>query len=224
MAGRFLSIFRRLCSRSKAVGKVEDIVGVAIELAIWNNSELHTRWVTALHNLAAHTAMGPLLPFSQAVYVDLLLRVLDKERLDRLGKNDTSKALVDGFSMSLSESWISRVYEVLRVARASSKEAFPPALQEVFDQVELVRMAVEKGEVAKGHKKNAPKFELSREDSPESRPYLNDGSYIVPRKICGATGSLMWVCIDLNRHLQVEICRQELSDRLLAALTLPSES
>lgn len=156
-----------------------------------------------------------------AASTDLLLRQLDKERLERMGITNRSKMGADNLSAAMSEDWMSRIYEILRRARVRARGSglgLSDQLLSVFRDAELVRMATDKGEVAKMDRKSAPILMVGPEDDAVTKKYCNDGSYIIPRTVCGATGSMMWICIDITEKTQKEVCRADVSDRLLAAL------
>lgn len=201
--------------------RVEDLIERAVAVSCANSPDLHKLWVRAQHNLAQLAGPPTAISAMFAASTDLLLRQLDKERLERMGITNRSKMGADNLSAAMSEDWMSRIYEILRRARVRARGSglgLSDQLLSVFRDAELVRMATDKGEVAKMDRKSAPILMVGPEDDAVTKKYCNDGSYIIPRTVCGATGSMMWICIDITEKTQKEVCRADVSDRLLAAL------
>jgi hypothetical protein len=159
--------------------KVELLLGSAMNLALSRNFALHEAWVKVQHKFGGLAGVAHLPAFAWNSRLDILLRELEKERLERFGEPFQEVEFVDDFLTGLSESWVSRSYEMLRAAKqrcAARSEKFPEALNDVFGKFELVRMAIDKGEIAKANRRNAPNIALEHEDGSDPREYVNDGN------------------------------------------------
>lgn len=159
-----------------------------------------------------------LLPFAMSTRVDMLLRTLERGNLQRSMSDETHDiSFADDLTLSLSEAWVARCYELVRTARESIKERgaeIPEKLAHLFYQLELVRMPIDKGEINKAiHHKGEP-IVLTLGDGSDPKEYKK-GTFVLQRGMCGQTGATMWWPIDLKTQQTVEVCRRDLSDWLL---------
>lgn len=204
---------------------VEGMLNLAVAVANLNARDLHERWIKAERGLPDMPS-SMLTAFSHMISFDLLLRQLERERRPTIGNRGVELMHVDQIFFAMSEAWMSQVYEIMRVAanRAKARGAgLTSGLEAVKHAVGLVRMGVAKGEVADMNSKKkqaAIQIQLQNTDGEIVPDYTNDGSWIVPRGVCTASGSCMWWCIDVSTGAPetVEVCRQEVSDLLIEAL------
>lgn len=204
---------------------VEELLNLAVVIANSNSQALHKRWITAQYSLPEMPS-SMLTAFSQIISLDLLLRQLENERQPTVSARSVELIYVDQIFMTLSETWMSQVYEILRVISSRAKARggeLTDALEAVKHAATLVRMGVDKGEVADMHtkrKQSTIQIQLQNSDGEIVPDYVNDGSWIVPRGVRLDSGSCMWWCIDVSTGSPrtVEVCRREVSDQLLEAL------
>jgi hypothetical protein len=151
--------------------------------------------------------------------MDLLLRVLEQEALERTSASSSNEFdISDDIMITMAQAWVLQSYEVIRAANSQSwrrGETFEK-LKTLKHRLGLVRIAIAKAEI-QDQKASSPEVILDVVDGDrDPKPYMNDGSYIVPRGVCGVTGAVVWWPVDITRMTTVEISRRDLSDELLS--------
>ncbi|MFD1942739.1 hypothetical protein [Paradevosia shaoguanensis] len=194
------------------------LLEAAMRKGIAAHPELHKKWIEVQYRFGALAGHATLLSFAMNTRVDMLLRTLEAENLERSTSDmEPDVDLAGDLFLSLSESWVTRCYELVRVAReriTARGDATPERLAHLLYQLELVRMPIDKGEIAKAIYHKGEPLVLTREDGSEPQPYTK-GSFIVQRGLCGQSGAAMWWPIDLRTQQTVEVCRRDLSDWLV---------
>lgn len=177
-------------------------------------NELHDAWIKQSYKMAAIAGIAHLGAIQSGNRLDLLLRRLEAEY------EPCPHDVVD-FSLdlrySLAECWVLRMYEVVRAAsqQLRLKGEENPKLAALKLRMGVVRMPIAKGEIQGTNKKAAQPIILVYEDGTGPTEYANDGTYIVPRKICADTGSPMWCPVDINSGTSAQVRRIDLSNELL---------
>lgn len=181
------------------------------------------KWITVMHRLRSQVGVAHTANMSSVGKLDIMLRQLEHEHLEWLAapqRNET--ALITDQISVLSDSWLLAAYEVVRAAKAQG--CSEPRLVELYEQLTLARIPVAKAEISgadryRNKHKQLPQLMLYPVgDGPDNSPkaYAHDGSYVVPKGVCAATGATVWFPIDLTSQQTVDICRRDLSDSFLA--------
>lgn len=182
---------------------------------------LHKRWISISHKLGPFAGTIHAVSLQRAGRLDMLLRVLEVERLEMMKTEPSSGP---GWSLdlqfALSENWLFSAYEVARAAKkplqASGEDA--SRLLAFEHRLALVRMPLAKGVIQgmdrKPHRGRPPMLVKAGDDTPEH--YQDDGSYMTPHALCEETGAALWLPVDIAKGQTVAICRRDLSDEMLA--------
>lgn len=198
-----------------------DLLLAAYGVAIASDEELHKKWISVSYALGAVAGNAHVIALQRNGRLDLMLRLLERERLERM-KDDPSKEPIWSLDLqsSLSENWLLSAYEVARAAKkpfkASGKDV--SRLLALEHRLALVRMPIAKGVIQgmdrKPHKDNPPMLLKAGDDTPEL--YQDDGSYMAPCSLCAETGAILWYPVDMTTRETVAVCRRDLSDEMLA--------
>lgn len=190
----------------------------AIVTALAAHVDVHKRWIDAQFRFSALAGTAALIPFAGTTRLDMLLRQIESEQLAAGIETQTGAGFVFDLAVTLSEAWVLRAYEMVRgaleVVKKRGAEA-PAKLLALHDRLALVRMPIAKLEIRSANKHKG-EIVLVREGGEDPRAYIDNGSYIVPRGICGQSGAVMWWPVDLKSGQSIEICRRDLSDEFLA--------
>ena len=198
-----------------------DLLENAFLLALSNQPELHKRWVRLSYSLAGIAGANHLSALQQNCRLDLLLRQLERERLARMKAppaNEVDWTLE--IQSSLSQAWVLRAYEVIRVTKDRLRKNGRPneKVTALAHRLAVVRIPLGKGEIEKMDRKpyREEPLMLIRAGETEAFPYADDGTYNMPSGLCGETGAVMWWPVDVTAGETVAICRRDLSDEFLA--------
>lgn len=198
-----------------------DLLENAFLLALANQPELHKKWVRLSHRVAGIAGVNHLSALQQNYRLDLLLRQLEGERLARMQAPPANEVeWTPEIQSSLSQAWVLRAYEVIRVTKDRLRKDGRPneKVTALAHRLALVRMPIAKGEIAgmtkKANKENPPM--LIRAGETEAFPYADDGTYNMLSALCGHTGAALWGPVDVTAGATVAICRRDLSDEFLA--------
>lgn len=188
-------------------------------IGMTEHAELSRRWIRVMHKIGARWGSAHMITLASNNRIDLLLRQLEREWLENK-QSQTSHDYddADDVMLALAEAWLLRTYEVIRASAEFAKRQGErnDKLDAFKYRLGLVRMPIAKAEI-KDAKPKSPEIMLDvlgGERGP--KPYKNNGSYIIPRGMCGTTGSVMWWPVDIKRMVTLEIRRQELSDEFLS--------
>lgn len=115
--------------------------------------------------------------------------------------------------------WIGSMYETFRIL----KNANPghALIREIHDELALIRMPLEKHEIASDSKLSGPlKLRRMPPHGDASDNYLYDKSsktksHIMPSGMCNFCGSMFWIAIDGKSAGQSEITRRSVSDKVI---------
>ncbi|KSV85205.1 hypothetical protein D9M68_316630 [compost metagenome] len=189
-------------------------------LGLNNHPEAAKKWVSVMHSLGAMTGVAHSLSISTASKLDLILRQLESEHWDDINTSQGDRlSFATDLISALSDSWILASYEPIRAAceQLRDRDEQNSKLSDLHYRLALVRMPIAKAEI-KDAKRQKPEMLLHPvgEGDPSPKSYAADGSYIVPKAVCGATGATVWYPIDLKVRQTVAICRRDLSDEFLA--------
>lgn len=198
-----------------------ELLLTAYGLGMARDPELHKRWISISHKLGPVAGTIHTVSLQRVGRLDMLLRVLEGERLQMLKAQPTGEPEWSlDLQSALSENWLFSAYEVARAAKkpfqASGEDA--SRLLALEHRLALVRMPLAKGVIQgmdrKPHMGNPPMLMKAGDGTPEL--YRDDGLYMMPHGLCRETGAALWCPIDITKGETVAICRRELSDEMLA--------
>jgi hypothetical protein len=198
--------------------KVTELIEAAFTQAFISHREIHAAWTSASHRI------GGLLPSSllmssiqQAGRLDLLLRCLE----DELGADISDEKGSDVSHQSMfSDLWVCQVYEFFRLLQQRKLMPKNDEFKSLFHQLTLLRITLDKHEIAKEKKLAAPlkmKRYPPRDDDSDIYEYSKDDpkrGHIMPGGI-SRRGSMMWGVIDITSGGTFWTERRELSEKIL---------
>lgn len=188
--------------------------------AVAQNQEVFQNWIKLSEKLYPNIATGSILTLQNIRNIDVILRALESELDASTPGIDPILTLQGG----LSELWVGSAYEVFRIAK--NKMPADHAAKKIHDQLRLLRMPLEKYEVAGTSNLKEP-LQMVKSDGVAGEMSLydkNDSSkeYMMPSRI-SPNGSIEWntFCSVENKSLWIE--RLKLSDEILSyGLSLPA--
>ena len=200
--------------------KATDLLSAAYGIAMASEQEIHEKWISISFKFAE--AAGPVhsIALQRIGRLDMMLRLLESERLEVMKSEPCNEPewTLD-LQFSLSENWLLSSYEVARATKEQLKRRGDEMLKlaALEHRLALVRMPVAKGEIQgmhlKANRENPPV--LVKAGNVDGEPYQADGSYMMPRGLCGETGAALWCPVDIALRQTVGICRRDLSDEML---------
>lgn len=176
--------------------------------------DAHKKWVSASWLIGGYIP-NTLAPVSMQHVGDLdqLLRCMEEEFVSGL-----QSGFFCHYQCMFSEIWVCKIYEVLRSFKERKPEIFQP-FEELFVDLELLRITFDKFQIAKDKKLNQPVemvvcSQKGGDPSPHSIYDPKDSlrGHIMPTGVDGDTGAVMWLASDVLRHESRWISRQKLSD------------
>jgi hypothetical protein len=125
------------------------------------------------------------------------------------------------YEKMLSEYWIGSIYESFRTLRQRKLADAAPAFEQIFSDLESIRVPLEKHELAKDWSLKEPLTMVrSSSNNNVTDLYVYDPKDDQRAHIMGAgitpNGSVIWHVIDLKTQSDRWVERRNLSDRILA--------
>jgi hypothetical protein len=203
-----------------------DIIGPALthvfHAAGARQQQVAQTWVAISHKV------GGRLPNSLLMYsiqrdadVDLLLRSIEDEMARRdVNAHQQGPFFVSKYQELMSTYWIGSVYETFRLLNSRGLADQDPRFDEIHNDLRLLRITLEKHEVAKDRKAKTPvQFTRypPRNGPSDSYTYDRDDdqrSHIMVSRL-NPSGSYAWLALDLENKSERWIERRGLSDRII---------
>jgi hypothetical protein len=182
---------------------------------------LSESWVWISHRIGGRLPDSLLsLSMQRDGETDLLIRCLEDEMVEHLKRPQEHSMFVGHYLNMLSSYWVGGFYESLRLLRERGLVEQTVEFSSAFKDFELVRIPLEKHEIAKDRALAEP-FVLMRRppkgdhtDTYTYDPKDSKRAHIMPMGL-SARGSTMWHVIDLRENNSRWIERRSLSDRLI---------
>lgn len=187
------------------------------------NSEINKQWIKISFRVGSKLPQSLLsMNIQQHGEMDLIIRCMEDETAERLSTNKDDAYFSFHYQNILSISWIGGMYEIFRLLRSrqlnnDNGEVF----QSILTDLELLRMPLEKHEIAKDQKMPSP-FRMIRypQKGDASDLYTYDPSdpkraHIMPSGV-SSRGSIMWRVYDAKKEEERWIERREIADRILS--------
>lgn len=183
---------------------------------------LNNAWVQISHRVGGRLPTSLLsVAIQRDGDLDLLLRAMEDEQADRMQSELDSGMFECHYQHMMSVYWVGGIYETLAVLRRRNIAGTNPVFQEMLGDAEMVRVTLEKHEIAKDRTLKTP-LPMSRApaNNDATDQYIYDPkdplrSHIMPSGV-SARGSIMWSVLDLKNNTMKWIERRTLSDKLLS--------
>jgi hypothetical protein len=184
--------------------------------------ELAAAWVKISFRVGSRLPQSALVATLQRDgQVDVLLRCIEDELAAATRKNQSEKGVfVFHYMNTLASYWLGGMYETCRLLRERKLAEEGDLFAAIFHKLELVRMPLEKHEIAKDKGLKQP-LQMQRQppNNDDTDLYLYDPedqkrAHIMPM---GASdrGSVMWKVIDLKNQSELWVERRAISDQVL---------
>jgi hypothetical protein len=133
--------------------------------------------------------------------IDLVLRCLEDEQAQRIAVGREAGLFDMGYLRKLSIYWVGSMYETFRLLKQRTLSGTSPVFTELFSDLELLRMPLEKHELAKDKKTLKEPLSMVRQpqnnDATDHYSYdPNDDSraHIMPSGLSNRGGRRSWRC------------------------------
>jgi hypothetical protein len=152
--------------------------------------------------------------------LDLLLRCLEDEQVQRVSSGVEPGLLDAHYLMMFSVFWVGSMYETFRLLRQRKRMGTSQVFHEIFRDLELLRIPLEKHEIAKDRKLDQPLQMTKSPPNNDSTDYYSydpkdhSRAHIMPAGL-SSRGSMTWQAIDGTDQSSRWIERRPLSDRIL---------
>jgi hypothetical protein len=196
------------------------LLDAAFKEARANYAELNEQWVRISVRIGSKLPASLLMPTIQRDgELDVLIRCMEDEfaALDARGREQDIFALhrVNMFS----EYWIGAMYETFRLLRQRKLCDDTANFSTVLRELELVRIPLEKHEIAKDVTLRAPLALTRRPQTSANDEYVYASgdqmrAHIMPRGV-SERGSIMWHVVDLKSEQCYWVERRRISDGIL---------
>jgi len=214
--------------------QVSNLITAAFDVAKTQHPDEASKWISLSYRLVGSTAIVMLaVSIQRAGDVDLVLRCMEDEAAS--AKSTGGRQGIDlsfHYQKMISELWVSSCYEILRTIKQRETEQEAAGLQvqgrsrtaeftTLFADLELLRMPMDKHEIAKDKQLTAPLImQRSPPKGDNTDQYIYDSSdptrsHIMPTGI-SKRASVTWQVLDHRSGRQYWVERRDLADRLLA--------
>lgn len=211
---------------------VGTLISAAFRLAARRQTSLHKTWVGISFRIGSLLPNSLLLLSIQRVgELDVVLRCMEDELRDSMSRK-SDEDFHFNYQVMLSEAWIGSVYEIVRLLLERKLLIESVELRALAHELRLLRIPLEKHEIAADRKIKEP---LSMRSQPASHGATGEYIYssldpgrahIMPGGV-SERGSAMWQVIDVAaNNVEFWLERRGLSERIVAlwnaAPALPS--
>lgn len=201
---------------------IGELVASAFAWASQKYPQVHTQWTTISGKVGGRLPASLLMVDIQRLgSLDVLIRCMEDELVERVATKTLpgGDPFVGHYAILFSNNWVGGMYEIFRLLRQRGLADSSPAFAEIFSELELLRMPLEKYEIAKDKRMSGPlQFTKNPPRNDESDNYTYDKDdplrgHIMPAGL-SQRGSVMWQVIDHEGNARW-IERRTLSDAIL---------
>jgi len=200
--------------------EVTKLVAAAFGLSAMLRRDIQSQWVSISFRVGGALPASLLVESIQRVgHLDALVRCLEDERFEPAAAPDMALH----YQMILSELWLGSLYEILRLIQDRDLLEQTEAFTELAHHLKLLRIPIEKHEIAADRSLQQPLvFDRSPDQPDDATAYVYSKgdvkrAIILPKELCNR-GSLRWHVVDVKAKKSYWLSRRELSDRTLAVL------
>jgi hypothetical protein len=203
---------------------ISKLVETAFRQSAFRNSKTHRAWIDASEYLGNQLPDSLLsVSIQRSGELDMLLRCMEEENVQKRSRPPVAEIDFSfHYQMIITELWVGQVYEFIRLLIERKLEPEPGRFSDVSHQLRLLRITIEKHEIAADRKLTKPinmqKFPLNNNES-DRFVYSKDDptrAHIMPASV-SQRGSIMWHVIDILNDKTYCLERRELSDQILIA-------
>lgn len=199
---------------------ISSLVSEAFDAAGVRYRAISATWIKVSSRVGGLIPNSLLMPNLQNVgRLDLLLRCMEDEQARALS---SGQAGFEGhYHRLLAELWIGNLYEIFRLLRQRKLGDQAPEFAAILSDLELLRMPLEKLELAKDGKLKAPLTMVRNPRNNDSSdtfiydPKDDRRAHIMSVQIRTRDGSIEWHGLDVVKGNNRWINRRDLSDRVL---------
>ena len=194
------------------------LLNAAFRAARTKYPDLLDDWVLASHRIGSKLPRSLLAPAIQRDgQLDVLIRGMEDE-FAAYGVDESEPEALTLQNM-MSEYWIGGMYAALSALRRGKLLEDTEQLRTTFRDTELVRVTLEKHQIAKDRDLDEPLILVSRPQTGSGDEYIysrgdNTRAHIMPKCI-SERGSITWHVIDLRGKQSRWVERRALSDQVL---------
>jgi hypothetical protein len=204
------------------MSSVGNSIAAAFHLARAKYQEANAHWIRLSFRVGSRLPASLLfLSIQKDGEVDLVIRCMEDELSNNIADGHTDDPLFAGHYLNLlSAYWIGSMYETFRLLRERDLETETGAFAEIFRSLELLRIPLEKHEIAKDRLLDEPLRLIpnpAKGDPTDIYSYSSKDksrAHIMPMGI-SSRGSVMWQAIDLRSKDARWIERRALSAQIL---------
>ncbi|TSP10644.1 hypothetical protein [Cupriavidus campinensis] len=198
--------------------QITRLLTAAFVLAEAGNRELQEKWIAISCNAGARVPASLLMMSVQRVgRLDVLLRALEAE--SRASEPGDGPTLGSEYLAFLSEAWVGSLYEIVRSMEERQVHPAGVAFKELHHDLRLIRIPLEKYQVAGDRKLSEPLVYLRSPERKGDVPHVYDKTdinraHIMPMGL-SERGAIQWLATDVSVKESRWIERQDLSDRFI---------
>lgn len=183
--------------------------------------ELNKKWIEISWKIKRYLP-DSILPVSvqKTGELDLVIRAMEDQFTQDQKAQTESAPFLGHYLMFLSQVWVSSTYEIIRLLHDREK-GFDSSFQELYERLTLVRVPLEKHEIASERKLTEPLAMVrcpAKNDGTDLYSYSTEDpkrSVILPMSI-SERGAAMWCAPDIKTKASIWIERRDLSERFLS--------
>lgn len=200
---------------------VGQLIATAFHQARQSYPDLNRKWVEASHFIGSAVPQSLLsVSIQREGELDLVLRCIEDETTQRHKAGQEDGLFIGNYLHVLSSSWIGGIYAVFFALKSRGATHGGDAFVQIFHDLELLRIPLEKHEIAKDRDLKQPlylqKYPENGNDT-DKYVYSKDDpkrAHIMPSGVT-ERGSISWLTIDHKANVAKWIERRWLSDRIL---------
>jgi hypothetical protein len=199
---------------------VAQLITGAFHMARAQFPELNKQWIGISWKLA-NSLPESMLPLSvqKVGELDLVVRAME----DQFSQDQKSQAelapFLDSYLMFFSQTWIASTYEIVRLLHDRDK-GLGAGFQKLYELLTLVRVPLEKHEVASERKLTEPMLMATYQADKDTKTYVyakdDPKRSVIMQMAISQRGSAMWLAPDIKNQTNVWVERRNISERFLA--------
>jgi len=187
---------------------------------------IHERWIKASVRVGGLLPTSTLMMSLQSLgHLDMVIRMMENDfsSPERLRSDDTVVAYALTCQKLFSELWVGSAYEVVRLLRERELGLITDDFNRLMSDLELLRIPLEKHEIAKDKKLDMPLVMRRVPAEPNDVDFIYDKTdkqraHIMPSGISDR-GSYMWSIVDIKAKTERWVEWRRLSDLFLDVFT-----